>query len=957
MSDRERLVEALGRAMRKAKEDEDPRWEALEKGELDKETVDELVRSAPMDPAREQALVDRALALHAAGEARPRPRVPKRARLAIALGLAAALAVAAVGVGLRRPETPPEYELQAFGDATTLGLDASPTAPVVKVSPGESVEITLTPKAASAAEVVARFFLVSGSDVRALPEAPRTGTNIKLTGKREKLFPNAPAGAFDLVALIALPGTTANEAELAEMARDPAREVPGFRAARRRIELLEDTDPPEVAEARRLRSNGELDEAEKRLAGAPEGLPKTRLAARLALDRNRLDEAERLFREAIQKGREARDIKGTGNDVLALAYVLLDMQSKTDEAAKLVDENKDILDAWVLGAADVFYTRGRIARAKGDVRAALADLREAAKQAEEVGPVGTRDPAKEFLADLLSTLGRHDEALAIARGITLPNDSSCREGQARNNVAWIELRAARAGVLQDVKEAVVLLERALEIARRSCPAGVGKVLTNLAIAKLVQGNEGLAEARKLVEEAKAAEEPDDPVDALWWAQIDAEAELAKGNADAALTHFEKMRAIAEGARLPEGALLGALGRARALDARGRVDDARRAFEDADRALDDWARAMPLGEGRGLFLAEQARLTRLRAEFLERRGSTAEMISALRRGATRYFALLDSPHPGDLPAEPPPLPEGTALLVAASLPGSGRDPASPVVLGAALGARAFATHVPSLAPSTWPALETMGPLGDLLRGARKVLVPAGDALRNVDVHAAMFEGKPLVARLPVAYTLNLTPLAEPARPPGATALLVVDPRMKEIRETITGLQTELKGRGFLVKVIETPSSTTAALRDAMEDPAAYVLYYAGHATFAGHDGLDTALTLTESAHFSVLDVLALKRVPPYVVLLACRSAGTDPAGDSLGLAQAFLIRGAQAAVASRVDLHVGVVEALGTRLVSGLGPTPDLPAALARAQAALSTDANLAATAGPSAWAALRALVR
>ena len=955
MSDRERLVEALGRAMKKANDDEDPRWEALEKGELDKEAVDELSQSASMDPAREEALLDRALALHAAREARPLTRVPRRVRFVLAL--AAALAVAGVGVALRRPEKPPEYELHAFGDATTLGMDAPAEAPVVKVSPGASVEIALTPKVASTTEVVARFFLVSGNDVRALPEVPQPDTRIKLAGQRERLFADARAGVFDLVALIALPGTTASEADLAAMARDPAREVPGFRAVQRRIELLGDTDPPEVAEARRLRSNGELDEAEKRLAGAPEGLPKMRLAARIALDRNRLDEAVRLFREAIERGREARDVKGTGGDILALAYVLLDMQSKTDEAAKLMEENNDILDAWPLGAADVFYTRGRVARAKGDVRAALGYLREAAKQAEEVGPIGTRDPAKEFLADLLSTLGRHDEALAIARGITLPNDSSCREAQARNNVAWIEIRAARAGALGDIKGAATLLERALEITRRSCPAGVGRVLTNLAIAKLGQGKEGLAEARKLVEEAKAAEEPDNPEDALWWAQIDAEAELAKGHADAALTHFENVRVIGEGAHLPEGALLGALGRGRALDAQGRVDDARRAFEAADRALDDWALAMPLGEGRGLFLAEQARSTRLRAEFLERRGSTAEMTGVLRRGATRYFGLLYSQRVGDLPAEPPPLPKDTALFVAASLPGSSGNPASPILLAAALGTRAFAVRVPTFEPSKWPALETMGPLGDLLRDARRLLVPAGDALRNVDVHAVAFDGKPLIARLPVAYTLNLPPLAEPGRPERATALLMVDPGIKEVREAIPGVRTELEGRGFGVKVIEPPSVTTDALREAIEDPATYVLYYMGHASFEGHDGLDAALTLTKSAHFSVLDVLELKRVPPYIVLLACQSAATAPAGDSLGLAQAFLIKGAQAAVASRVDLRVEVVEALGPRLVSGLGPTPDLPAALARAQTALSTDANLAAAAGPSAWAALRVLVR
>ncbi|MFT3766688.1 MAG: CHAT domain-containing protein [Minicystis sp.] len=778
--------------------------------------------------------------------------------------------------------------------------------------------------------------------MRPLPIHAAPGRAVHVEGLREDLFPGVPAGRYELVVLIAFAGTSASDDALAAMARDPAHPAAGWQVVRRSIELREGPlgravpVPKEVEEATALRAQGKLLEAERRLAAAPAGLARDRLGARIALDRGHADEAARRLQEAIVAGRAAGDVEGTGKDVLALAHVQLEAQHDAAAAVRTLDEAADILAAWPVGAAESRYKRAQIARARGDLRSALADLRGAGPEAERAGLDVTRDAVREMQSDLLSTLGRHAEALAISRAIALPAPRSCRAAEARNNAAWIEIRAARAGALGDAKRAVALLDEALGVVRSSCPVGAGKVLTNLAIARIEAGDR--AGALEAAAEAERVEPAPDPIDAVWWAQVRAEAELGNGHHDLARRHFEGARSLGELHRLPEAVFEGTLGAALTLDAANQIDAARRAFDEAARALDAWARAAPLGEGRGLFLAEHARATRLHAAFLLRRDRPEAALRAVRRGASRYFALLDRPD-ADL-AEPPPLAAGSTFLASLPLPDG-------AVGLAQLGARVERAPLSGSSADAWIA-----PFAAILRDAKRLLLPAGGPFRDVDLHAAPLDGRPLVAHLPVAYTLDLPPLEAPPRPASPVALIVADPSrdLPAVRTTLAPLRAALEGQGMRVAVLDGDAATRAAFRAAVTQPDVRVLHYAGHASFAGQDGLDAALALADGP-FSVRDILALDRVPPHAILLGCSSAGTDPGADSLGLAQAFLVKGTLSAIAARVDLDAAVVERLGARLAADLDPSPDLPAALARAQAALAADSPALR------WSVLRALVR
>ncbi|APR83113.1 Membrane protein involved in colicin uptake-like protein [Minicystis rosea] len=937
MKDRDALADALGRALQKAPEAEDPRWEELAQGDLAPDAIDALLEASPLDAAQEEALLARALA-----PANVRPLRSSRPRRTWALlALAAAFAAFAAFVILRpHAPTPPTCALDAKGDAVALGPDTA--APDLVVSPGTRVRLTLTPSSPVPEDLVARFFLASGQEVRPLPIHPAPARTVRLEGLREEVFPNVPAGRYDLIVVIAYAGTNASDSALADMARNPDHPPPGFRVVRRSIELRGGPlgsvvpVPKEVQEATSLRAEGKLDEAEAKLATAPPGLARDRLTARLSLDRGRAEEAAKRLQDAIAAGRAVGDVEGTGKDVLALAYVQLEAQRDAAMATRTLEDATDILSAWPAGTAYARYTRAQVARARGDLRVALANLREVMHEAELVGLDVTRDQAREMACDLLSTLGRHTEALAIVRAISLPASQSCRAAEARNNAAWIEIRAARAGASGNAKRAVALLEDALAVVRSGCPAWIGKVLTNLAIARIEAGDRlgALAAAA----EAERSESTADPGDVVWWEQIRADAELGNGRPEKARHHFEKARALGELHHLPEAVLAGTLGAALTYDAANDIGGARRAFDAAALALDAWARAAPLGEGRGLFLAEHARATRLHAAFLLRRDKPESALLAARRGAARYFALLDRPDAAL--AEPSALAAGNAFLATVSL--------SEGTVGLMqVGDRVTRAPLPTSSFDTW-----LSSFAAALHDAKRLYLPASGFFRDIDVHAAPLDGRPLVAHLPVAYTLDLPQLDAPPRLSSPVALIVADPSrdLPAVRATLAPLRAAFEAQGLRVVMLEGDAATREAFRGAITSPDIHVLHYAGHASFAGQDGLDAALALADGP-FSVRDILALGHVPPHAILLGCSSAGTDPGADSLGLAQAFLVKGTLSAIAARVDLDATVVEALGARLAVDLGSTPDLPAALARAQAALAVERPALR------WSALRALVR
>jgi CHAT domain-containing protein len=112
-----------------------------------------------------------------------------------------------------------------------------------------------------------------------------------------------------------------------------------------------------------------------------------------------------------------------------------------------------------------------------------------------------------------------------------------------------------------------------------------------------------------------------------------------------------------------------------------------------------------------------------------------------------------------------------------------------------------------------------------------------------------------------------------------------------------------------------------------------------------------LPLAGGGRLTVSDILTLHRVPATVVLLGCAAAANEHGVSSttLGVAQAFLLAGANLAVAPVRNVEDGLSADLAARMYEALAREPGLDVARAAREALLEL-AKVDATGG---WAAFR----
>ena len=203
----------------------------------------------------------------------------------------------------------------------------------------------------------------------------------------------------------------------------------------------------------------------------------------------------------------------------------------------------------------------------------------------------------------------------------------------------------------------------------------------------------------------------------------------------------------------------------------------------------------------------------------------------------------------------------------------------------------------------------------IAAARVIRVLAYGALRGVDVHALPWDGEPLLAARPVVYGLDVAS-RPPAREPTGGAWAFVDPTRDLPRAREDG--DALRARSAHAHVVSREAATRAALGPALT--RAGWLHFAGHAEVKGRGGWQSGLVLSDGL-MSVGDILRAPRVPPTVVLSACRAA-EEPEGSRLptiGLAQAFVLAGAERVVAATRPVSDETAAALARALYRRAGP--------------------------------------
>jgi hypothetical protein len=265
---------------------------------------------------------------------------------------------------------------------------------------------------------------------------------------------------------------------------------------------------------------------------------------------------------------------------------------------------------------------------------------------------------------------------------------------------------------------------------------------------------------------------------------------------------------------------------------------------------------------------------------------------------------------------------------------------------ASGVAARRVEIPRPLPSP-PRLGALllEPFRDRLRAVRRVRILAYGALQEVDFHALPFDGAPLIAARPVVYGLDL-PTSPPAAPfvtASRLALVVADPRgdLPGARREAAAARADLDAGGWSVSELEGAAAGADVALGALA--RSDLFHFAGHAA-AGSADQGGALLLAGGGRIASAEVLALERVPRWIVLAGCETGVADREAptDGLALAHAFLLRGARQVVATVRPVPDGATAALFAALYATGARDADLAVLLARAQAGALADGHVEA---------------
>jgi tetratricopeptide (TPR) repeat protein len=192
---------------------------------------------------------------------------------------------------------------------------------------------------------------------------------------------------------------------------------------------------------------------------------------------------------------------------------------------------------------------------------------------------------------------------------------------------------------------------------------------------------------------------------------------------------------------------------------------------------------------------------------------------------------------------------------------------------------------------------LGPFSALLERSDRVRVLAFGALNRIDFHALPWRGRPLISSVAVRYAVDVARAARPAVDRNA---LIVTPH-DELRSSAaeaTIAEERLRADGWDVRQLRGSTVTRAAIMESLAARRISLFLYAGHASFVGLDGWESQLGREDSPLLTVGDILTLPAAPDHAILSGCETAtSAETSGAGLGLAQAFVIAGAEWVVAS------------------------------------------------------------
>jgi tetratricopeptide (TPR) repeat protein len=236
---------------------------------------------------------------------------------------------------------------------------------------------------------------------------------------------------------------------------------------------------------------------------------------------------------------------------------------------------------------------------------------------------------------------------------------------------------------------------------------------------------------------------------------------------------------------------------------------------------------------------------------------------------------------------------------------------------------------------------LAPFQKIIESAGRIRVLSYGSLRGVDFDGLPFQGEPLSARHLVVYSLDLPgrPPRPAAAPTGKAALLVSNPETDQgylpaAAEEAKAVQRAIQSWRpvWALSWLQDERAGSKAVSDALPDVDLF--HFAGHGSFAGLGGWDSALPLADGSRLTLGDILTLRRVPRWVVLSACDAghSSDQASSEGIGLANAFLLAGSQEVIASTRKVDDAMARFLVSELYRGWKPGEDLARQLQRAEA-------------------------
>lgn len=347
----------------------------------------------------------------------------------------------------------------------------------------------------------------------------------------------------------------------------------------------------------------------------------------------------------------------------------------------------------------------------------------------------------------------------------------------------------------------------------------------------------------------------------------------------------------------------------------------------------WVRALTEYQERRTALEERVKGDwRLPADQL-RHEQAARKVEAegVKKVLDQAFLILGDPE--EQPGEGPPAPRLGELILT-------YHPLSAGWVGFAAGGKTVTVHRFELPPEILSRPEELSrrllvPFQASIRQARRIRILPSGPLQGVDFHALPFDGDILLAGRPVVYGLDLPVSGIQEQQTGRHALVVSDPRGDlpgaQAEAQVVSKVLESGSRPWITEELKNAAASAEAVRGRLA--AADLLHYAGHGTFSGLAGWESSLLLAEETQLTLGDLLALERVPAWVVLSACDTGRSylDTPVESLGLAHAFLLAGSRAVVASTRPANDRTVSAFFTELYRQWDKEQELAVAFQRAQ--------------------------